>query len=36
MEVMYERCCGIDIHKNMIMVCILLAQEKKKYENSEP
>ena len=23
MEILYERCCGIDVHKNMLMVGIL-------------
>ena len=22
MEVIYERCCGLDVHKNMVMACI--------------
>ena len=29
MEVLYKRCCGIDIHKNMMVACILRVSEKK-------
>ena len=29
MEVVYERCCGIDVHKNMLMVCIFTSVRKK-------
>ena len=29
MEVIYERCCGIDIHKNMLMACIFTGVRKK-------
>lgn len=29
MEVIYERCCGIDIHKNMLMACIFMSVRKK-------
>jgi len=29
MEVLYERCCGIDVHKNMLMVCIFMGPRKK-------
>lgn len=29
MEVLYERCCGIDVHKNMLMVCIFMGTRKK-------
>lgn len=29
MEVVYERCCGIDVHKNMLMVCIFTGVRKK-------
>ena len=29
MEVLYERCCGIDVHKNMLMVCIFMGARKK-------
>ena len=36
MEVLYERCCGIDVHKNMLMVSIFMGIHKKKSENSEP
>jgi len=28
-EVMYERCCGIDVHKNMLMVCVFKSVRKK-------
>jgi transposase len=26
MEVLYERCCGIDVHKSSVAACILLEQ----------
>lgn len=29
MEIVYERCCGIDVHKNMLMVCIFTGVRKK-------
>lgn len=29
MELLYERCCGIDVHKNMLMVCIFVGARKK-------
>ncbi len=29
MEVIYERCCGIDVHKNMLMVCVFTSVRKK-------
>lgn len=29
MEVIYERCCGIDVHKNMLMACIFTGVRKK-------
>lgn len=29
MEVVYERCCGIDIHKNMLMACVFTGVRKK-------
>ena len=29
MEVMYPRCCGLDVHKSSISVCVLLAQSGK-------
>lgn len=29
MEVIYERCCGIDVHKNMIMACVFVSVRKK-------
>ena len=29
MELMYERCCGIDVHKNMLMVCVFTGVRKK-------
>jgi transposase len=29
MEVLYERCCGIDVHKSSVAVCILLEQKHK-------
>lgn len=30
MEVLYKRCCGIDIHKNMMVACIFTSVRKKK------
>lgn len=29
MDVMYERCCGIDVHKNMLMACVFVGVRKK-------
>ena len=29
MEVIYERCCGIDVHKNTLMACVYLGVRKK-------
>lgn len=29
MEVLYKRCCGIDIHKNMMVVCVFMGVRKK-------
>ena len=29
MDVIYERCCGIDVHKDMLMVCIFTSVRKK-------
>lgn len=29
MELLYERCCGIDVHKNMLMVCVFTGVRKK-------
>lgn len=29
MEVLYPRCCGLDVHKSTITACILLAQSGK-------
>jgi len=28
MEVIYERCCGIDVHKNMVMACMFVKGRK--------
>lgn len=28
MEVMYERCCGIDVHKRMLVACLLTPDER--------
>jgi len=28
MEVIYERCCGLDVHKNMVMACIFVNGKK--------
>ena len=30
MEVLYERCCGLDVHKKSITACILTANGKKR------
>ena len=29
MNVLYERCCGIDVHKDMLMVCVFTGARKK-------
>ena len=29
MDVIYERCCGIDVHKNMLMACVFTGVRKK-------
>ena len=29
MEVIYKRCCGIDVHKNMLMACVFSGVRKK-------
>lgn len=29
MEVLYERCCGIDVYESLVVVCILLEQKHK-------
>ena len=29
MEVLYKRCCGIDIHKNMMVACVFTGVRKK-------
>lgn len=29
MEVLYKRCCGIDIHKNMMVACVFMGVRKK-------
>jgi transposase len=26
MQVVYERCCGLDVHKKTVVACILIAQ----------
>jgi hypothetical protein len=28
MDVIYERCCGIDVHKKMVMACIIVKGKK--------
>lgn len=28
MEILYERCCGIDVHKKMVMACIYVKRKK--------
>jgi hypothetical protein len=25
MQIMYQRCCGIDVHKKMIVACLLIS-----------
>ena len=30
MEVLYKRCCGIDIHKNMLVACVFISVRKKR------
>ena len=27
MQVVYERCCGLDVHKKTVVACVLIAQE---------
>ena len=29
MEVLYERCCGFDIHKNTVVACVLISGKNK-------
>lgn len=29
MEVLYKRCCGIDVHKNMLVACVFMSISKK-------
>lgn len=29
MEVLYKRCCGIDVHKNMMVACVFMSVRKK-------
>lgn len=29
MEVLYKRCCGIDIHKNMMVACVFSSVKKR-------
>ena len=29
MEVLYKRCCGIDVHKNMLVACVFMSIRKK-------
>jgi transposase len=24
MEVLYERCCGLDVHKNTVVACVMI------------
>ena len=26
MEVLYERCCGLDVHKKSVVACLLISQ----------
>lgn len=30
MEVLYERCCGLDVHKKSVAACVLMADGKKR------
>ncbi len=27
MEVLYERCCGLDVHKNTVMACVMITPQ---------
>ena len=29
MEILYKRCCGIDVHKNMLIACVFMGVRKK-------
>ncbi len=35
MEVVYERACGIDVHKKEIVVCLITGQRKAVTKNME-
>lgn len=28
MDVVYERCCGLDVHKKMVVACVLMSEAK--------
>ncbi len=28
MQVVYERCCGLDVHKRAVVACVLAGQER--------
>jgi transposase len=32
MELLYPRCCGLDVHKKSITACVLLVEEKKRHK----
>ena len=34
MQVVYERCCGLDVHKKTVVACRLLSQQKGTVEKS--
>ncbi len=36
MEVLYESCCGIDVHKSSVAVCVLLEQKAQAAEAPAP
>ena len=30
MEVIYERCCGLDVHKRKVVACLLVSEPRKR------
>ena len=34
MQVLYERCCGLDVHKRTVVACVLLTHEDGTVERS--
>jgi len=36
MDVLYPRCCGIDIHKKSITVCVLIRESGRKETKADP